>query len=128
MKKNVIGSWQLSSFEIQTNAGKWEPWGSELKGLLILTPDSFMSVSILRNSNAVFDPIDDVLFYSGNFYVDGDQIIFDVLLATDSSRIGKKLKRTIKYNPGHIELSGKAASGKDFRLIWIQKKINLVTD
>ncbi|PWU15991.1 MAG: hypothetical protein C5B49_11160 [Bdellovibrio sp.] len=48
-KDSIGGTWHLKSFNILFEDGTWKPWGKDVAGLLIYTPDDYVSVAINRN-------------------------------------------------------------------------------
>jgi hypothetical protein len=44
--KQIAGSWRLKSFKIESPEGNIRDWGNQTHGLLIYSPDGFMSVSV----------------------------------------------------------------------------------
>ena len=97
MSKNeqLIGSWTLESFAIESPEGKRSDWGNNVHGLLIYALSGHMSVSI--NKDVENDPdqsaeqnlFDSILFYSGTYQVEGNLIRHQVTQASNPARIGK---------------------------------------
>jgi hypothetical protein len=120
-KKSIIGSWILKEFKLhQSETDKWEDWGANIVGLLIYSNDGYMSASIVKNSQTKFDPIKDVLFYSGKFELENKKIIHFVSVATNSERINKEMIREYTINDNELILSGTSDSGRKFKLVWIK--------
>src|SRR3954469_5751712 len=69
------GVWELESFSILDNEQKRQPWGFDATGLLIYTPDGYVSVAINRfapwsPTGRPFDPAEASLrslFYAGRY-------------------------------------------------------------
>ncbi len=103
--RELVGTWILESFVIRGDGGGENPWGREMKGLLIYAPGGHMSVGFNRALDAGtpdrFERIyDAVLFYSGTWSVNGDEVIHDVEIATDPERVGKKVVRRFRIDRG----------------------------
>lgn len=122
--QSVCGSWTLSSFNIETGE-EVKPWGRDAHGLLIYTSDGQMSVSI--NKAVEQDPersetenqLDSILFYSGCYRVEGDQILHQVSNASSPSRIGKEMLRHVSWRgPNELELSTPQESFGRAVLVW----------
>ncbi len=84
---SLHGSWGLESFEIERPDGTKGPWGEAMSGLLIYSPDGFMSVGIQRKpiSENPSDILDSVLFYSGSYSIQEDKIFH---LVENAGRLG----------------------------------------
>lgn len=98
MKTDVIGTWDLQSFEIEDLQGNLRPWGAGVHGLLLYTNSGHMSVSINKNVEKKSDNdgqnnFDSILFYSGTYSVDGKIIKHLVTQASNPARIGKEMIR-----------------------------------
>lgn len=98
MKTDVIGTWELQSFEIEDLQGILRPWGASVHGLLLYTSSGHMSVSINKNVEKKSDNdgqnnFDSILFYSGTYSVDDKIIKHLVTQASNPARIGKEMIR-----------------------------------
>ncbi len=94
---DVQGSWSLESFDIEKLDKSVGPWGQNMHGLIIFAPSGHMSVSINRALGAgtteaekIFDSI---LFYSGTYRIDGNEIRNSVQNASNPARIGREMIR-----------------------------------
>jgi Lipocalin-like domain len=86
LREELIGAWELVSYVMRPAAGGDDlyPFGDRPDGLIIYTPDGFMSAQFMRPDRpefaSWFDATDDELraaasgyiAYSGPFHVDGD--------------------------------------------------------
>ena len=66
--KNITGTWELQSFEIEDLQGNRRSWGNGTQGLLLYTNSGHMSVSINKNvekksDNDTQNIFDSILFY-----------------------------------------------------------------
>lgn len=118
MKNQVIGSWELQSFEIEDLQGQHRSWGNDVQGLLLYTNSGHMSVSInksieKKSDNDAQNIFDSILFYSGTYSVDGKTIKHQVTQASNPARIGKEMIRYADLNGSILTLeSPKESFGK----------------
>ncbi len=118
MKDQVVGTWELQSFEIEVLQGNRRSWGNRSHGLLLYTNSGHMSVSINKDveKNAENDTqniFDSILFYSGTYSVEGKVIKHQVTQASNPARIGKEMIRYAELNDGVLTLeSPKESFGK----------------
>lgn len=120
---NLIGSWKLHDFEIANPAGVAKPWGKNVHGMLIYTPDATMSVSINRDidgdhSNAT-NRFNSILFYSGTYELKDNVITHHVTNASDPDRIGKPMIREASLSDDFLTLVGSGVFGRA-KLIWVR--------
>jgi hypothetical protein len=112
---SVEGAWELVRFEMIDQEGIRTFWGEKASGLLIYTPDGYMSVSI--HSQAIFrsedakEILDGILFYSGRYQVQGHEIRHQVLHASDPHRIGSEMVREARFNDGLMTLTARGDFG-----------------
>jgi hypothetical protein len=112
---SLEGAWELVRFEMIDQEGLRTFWGEKASGLLIYTPDGYMSVSI--NSQAIFgsedaqEVLDGILFYSGRYRVQGREIRHQVLHASDPRRIGSEMVREVSFNDGLMTLTARGDFG-----------------
>jgi len=112
--QEVLGSWKLESFDIEKLDKTVDPWGQGTHGLLIFSPSGHMSVSINRkleegtsSEKRIFDSI---LFYSGEYEIEGDQLLNKVSNASDPARIGKTMVRFANLEGDLLTLSTRQES------------------
>ena len=101
MKNQIVGTWLLERFLIESPQNEQRNWGINSQGLLIYTSSGYMSVSINRDvekKSAVEaqNYFDSILFYSGTFAVDGEIVKHQVTQASNPTRIGKEQIRFAK--------------------------------
>lgn len=121
------GSWQLESFDITEPSGNVRPWGKNTHGLLIYSPDGFMSVSINRDNekksgNEAKDLFDSILFYSGTYSDDGDVIRHKVTNASNPDRIGRDMIRYAKLDGELLTLKSPVEAFGQATLVWRRVK------
>lgn len=118
MKNQVIGSWELQSFEIEDLQGQRRSWGNDVHGLLMYTNSGHMSVSINKSiekktDNDAQNIFDSILFYAGTYTVDDKTIKHQVTQASNPARIGKEMIRYADLNGSILTLeSPKESFGK----------------
>ena len=122
--KSLHGSWILENFEIEKPDGSKKPWGESMSGLLIYSPDGYMSVSIncKTDSKEPNDVLNSVLFYSGTYHVLENTIKHQVKNATNLDRIGKELIRFYKFDSDLLHLYTPKQSFGVAHLIWKKVK------
>lgn len=113
-RSDLVGVWRLVSHETCSAQGNFKDTGSKAWGSLIYLENGFMSVSINWEEAPV-----PYLFYSGRFEFDEkNQLVFHwVENSSQEWRIGKKLERRVKWEAGHLVLTGEA-SGGTARVVW----------
>ncbi len=109
MKNEIVGTWLLERFLIESPEKEQRNWGTNSQGLLIYAPSGHMSVSINKNVERKSDVeaqniFDSILFYSGTFSVDGEIVKHQVSQASNPSRIGKEIIRFAKLDNGLLTL------------------------
>lgn len=116
--KNIAGTWELQSFEIEDLQGNRRLWGAGTQGLLLYTNSGHMSVSINKNvekksDNDAQNIFDSILFYSGSYSVEANIIKHQVTQASNPARIGKEMIRYAELNEDVLTLeSPKESFGK----------------
>jgi len=123
MKDQIVGSWRLESFEIEEPSKRLRPWGKNTQGLLIYTPDGFMSVGINReienkSGNETKDVFDSILFYSGTYSIQKNEIHHQVTNASDPKRIGKNQIRYASLEGDKLTLKSPVESFGQAILVW----------
>lgn len=123
MKNQIIGAWELLSFEIEDLKGNRRPWGVEATGLLLYSQTGHMSVSINKNIEQKHDIeaqniFDSILFYSGTYSVEDDKIKHQVTQASNPARIGKEMLRYADLRNDIISLESPTESFGKAILKW----------
>lgn len=118
--KSLWGAWGLESFEIEKPDGPKRPWGRDMSGLLIYSPNGLMSVSINRRpiSEKPSDILDSLLFYSGRYSVKENKILHYVENATGLNRIGREMVRFYKLDGDLLHLYTQKEDFGTARLTW----------
>jgi len=122
---SLPGTYTLESFEIENPEGVCTPWGVNTRGLLIYTPDGYMSVSInkdvdaAQSGDAEFEAIfDSILFYSGTYQLEGNLIRHQVTQASSPARIGREMLRYASWNGPCVTLVTPKESFGRAILVW----------
>ena len=126
MKNQIIGTWLLERFLIESPQKEQRKWGTNAHGLLIYTPSGHMSVSINRDVEKKSEVdgqnyFDSILFYSGTFDVEGEIVTHRVTEASNPTRIGKEQIRFAKLEGSILTLTSPDESFGRAILTW--KKI-----
>jgi len=123
LKQNdLIGSWELEAFQIESTTKKISSWGRNSHGLLIYTDSGHMSVSINRDIEG--DPEDpanifkSILFYSGTYQLKDQTIYHQVTNASNPARIGKEMIRYARLEKDRMTLTTPEESFGKAILIW----------
>jgi len=74
-----------------------------------------MSVSIIAESPVSYN---DVFFYAGTFFTDGDMISHAISQASDLKKIGSTLKRKASLDGNILTLSGTNTTGTLYYVTW----------
>ncbi len=123
VKNQIVGTWLLERFLIESPQKEKRDWGSNSQGLLIYTLSGHMSVSINRDvekKSAVEaqNYFDSILFYSGTFSVDGEIVKHQVTQASNPARIGKEQIRFAKLEGNILTLTSPDESFGRAILTW----------
>jgi hypothetical protein len=123
VKNQIIGAWELLSFEIEDLQGNRRAWGVEATGLLLYSQTGHMSVSIHKNSEQKHDIeaqniFDSILFYSGTYSVEDNKIKHQVTQASNPSRIGKEMLRYAELRNDILSLESPTESFGKAILKW----------
>jgi hypothetical protein len=123
MKNQIVGTWLLESFLIESPQKEKRDWGTSAHGLLIYSPSGHMSVSINRDVEKKSEVeaqnyFDSILFYSGTFEVDGEVVKHQVTQASNPNRIGKEQIRFAKLENDILTLTSPEESFGRAILTW----------
>jgi hypothetical protein len=126
--EEIIGTWELQSFDLQEGNEPSHSWGFETHGLLIYAPTGHMSVAINRyapwspegkpSTPAEVDSRN--LFYAGTFCIEDGVVKHQVTQASDPDRVGTTLTRTGSLNNEILTLISR---GSDFLATLVWKKV-----
>ncbi|MDB5037223.1 MAG: hypothetical protein JWQ35_751 [Bacteriovoracaceae bacterium] len=120
-QKDMIGSWELLTYEKQDDKGNWKPRCSSPDGMITYTRESTMAVGIncmkAGSSSERSDDPDEMVFYSGQYSTKENKVIHHVLNSSKLDWIGKDLEREVSRNGNKITLTGKGKAGI-VRLSW----------
>lgn len=123
MKNQIVGTWLLESFLIESKQNEKRDWGTNVHGLLIYAPSGHMSVSInkdveKKSTVEAQNYFDSILFYSGTFSVDGEVVKHQVAEASNPNRIGKEQIRFAKLENDLLTLTSPDESFGRAILTW----------
>lgn len=123
MKNQIVGTWLLESFLIESKQNEKRDWGTNVHGLLIYAPSGHMSVSINKDVEKqstveAQNYFDSILFYSGTFSVDGEVVKHQVTEASNPNRIGKEQIRFAKLGNDLLTLTSPDESFGRAILTW----------
>jgi Lipocalin-like domain len=121
LRTNLIGAWTLQSYESTSVDGSDTiyPLGKDARGIIMYTPDGYMSAQIMRSERTPFDRNDPHLAhqdelaaaaggyfnYAGPYTVDDDVIAHHVELSLVPNWIGGIQYRKARLEDSHLELS-----------------------
>ena len=120
---NLVGTWRLISFQIESLKKVCSDWGKNAEGLLIYTDSGHMSVSINKNvikesENEFENILNSTLFYSGTYKVQGHVVHHQVKHASNPDRIGKELIRYAELSGENLTLTTPEESFGRAIIIW----------
>jgi hypothetical protein len=123
MKNQIVGTWLLESFLIESQQNEKRDWGANVHGLLIYAPSGHMSVSInkdveKKSTVEAQNYFDSILFYSGTFSVDDEVVKHQVTEASNPNRIGKEQIRFAKLENDLLTLTSPDESFGRAILTW----------
>jgi len=118
----LFGTWELKEFVIIDKSGHEADFCSRMTGKIIYEASGGMSASINCFGEELgpvpADQYGGKLFYAANFSVEGDIAIHQVTNASDSSLIGKSLKRKLaSLTSSELVLTGPLGEGA-LRIVW----------
>lgn len=139
-KNKLIGSWGLISFESKSPEGiVTYPLGRNAQGIIIYTPDDYVSVNIMKEDRlsvvekALYLDKDlkyldlPYLSYTGRYMVDEIRscVTHLVEICIYPEWVGQKQFRIIRWKGNDLELSSDTIQGSDqvqFMLLWRRNK------
>ncbi len=54
-RDDLVGTWQLASYTVESDGEASEPLGPEPAGLIVYTPDGYMSAQLMRRDRPAYD-------------------------------------------------------------------------
>ena len=136
-KNDFIGTWQLKSYEVRWAGGKVTyPWGENLEGRLIYSPDGYMSVAMMPANRPKFEArdlklgtpeekvaaADTYISYSGKYEFDGDRVIHHVEICLFPNWVGNDQVRIFDLDGDTLTLKTipdpRDEKGRQGYLIW----------
>lgn len=106
----LLGAWQLVSWEITTGAEVVHPFGVDVQGVLIYTPDGVMQTMMMASNRPALSgrsvrasPDIEVaaaarscFAYVGRWWLEGDEVCHEVTLALDPGLVGTTQRRRVR--------------------------------
>lgn len=122
MIQNILGTWELTRFEITKKDGSIKNWGPNPRGQLIYTDDGHMSVSINRDPQPADSEaqtiLNSILFYAGSYTTEGNIIRHKVSFASSPGRVGREMVRYAELHGNEIHLRTPQESYGVANLVW----------
>lgn len=85
----IWGIWELVSLDVERDGG-YEPWGRDVRGLLMYWPTGHMSVGITKepsSGSATANRFSDsIIFYSGTYELRGSEMLHRAEITSDPTR------------------------------------------
>ncbi|MEO6149218.1 MAG: lipocalin-like domain-containing protein [Mucilaginibacter sp.] len=135
--KQLIGSWSLVSFHQEDAEGKITyPFGENATGIIMYTPDGYMSAQIMRGEAAPVayhgTPGDEYLAYTGRYHITADQHMLqhDSTICNIPEWLGRQQQRPVHIEGDFLHLSSNGPTlindhWVSLKLVW---KRNPVSD
>jgi len=147
LRSTLIGAWALVSYETKNAAGKSSyPMGKDAQGIIMYTPDGYMSAQIMKPGTPLFKNSDlsvatdaeyaraaaSYLAYSGPFYVDEKTktLKHAMTVSLFPNWLGQVQVRLVRYEEGLLHLGAEGpilinGEMQDTFLIWKKEPINI---
>jgi hypothetical protein len=136
--KDIEGSWRLRSWEIRSSAGRGvtAPFGDCPEGLLVYTPDGWMSATVCRGDRAplpagssprkvderlVAEAYRSYFHYAGPYRVEADTVVHTVRYSLNPNFVGTEQFRKMRIDGPLLTLTGIDRAGNAERhheLVW----------
>jgi len=112
----LVGTWRLESFALEApDGGVSHPYGEQVTGYLVYTPEGVMSSAFMRaDRGSERDPDlakaetapawDTFMAYAGRYRVEGDRIRHDVEVSSLAVWIGTVQERWFKVDGDRLDL------------------------
>lgn len=138
MNPSLAGSWLLCSWEIHGpgDGAVAQPFGSAPMGLLVYSPDGWMSASVCRPGRYTFpngrsprrlddavvaDAFRSYFHYAGLYRIEADRVIHSVRYSLNPSMVGTEQVRALALDGDRLTLRGEEAVDGGTRwhkLVW----------
>lgn len=137
-RDDLVGGWYLEAWEIRYSGGRDKsfPFGDDAGGLLMYTPDGFMSAAISRSGRQPLSAanlrqapqaekaaaFDSYFHYAGTWRIEGENVIHAVSVSLNPAFVGTDQIRLMELHENRLTLSASdAAPGGGERrhcLVW----------
>lgn len=142
---SLVGGWRLARWEVVyldasgTERRRTFPFGPDATGLLLYTPDGWMSATIAAAGRRAFDApnpretpaearaaaFDGYFSYAGRYRVDGGRVVHELAVALNPGMLGAPQVRDARLEGDRLELSASeptADGGRRLhRLLWARR-------
>jgi len=137
-RKDLEGSWRLRSWEIRSGGGRGvtAPFGDCPEGLLVYTPDGWMSATVCRGDRAplpadssprkvdehlVAEAYRSYFHYAGPYRIETDSVVHTVRYSLNPNFVGTEQFRKMRIDGPLLTLTGIDRAGNTERhheLVW----------
>jgi hypothetical protein len=120
-KDALVGTWRLQEFCLTGGSGEvTRPWREGSTGLLMYTPDGYMSAAVTFVE--ILDNTPRYLAYCGPFEFDGDQVAHHIQVSSETGLNGTDQLRKVTFEPETLSLSSSPSlyggDGTTATLVW----------
>lgn len=136
----LIGAWQLESWSLVYVDGRPDeyPLGRDAVGLIMYTPDGYVSASLMRakrgrvapsEASAKVAAYDESFAYAGRYALRDGTVFHTLDIATNPALIGVTSTRHIHLDGDRLTLSGPdfhAGTARTQRIVWRRAPANRV--
>ena len=121
-KDALVGTWRLQEFCLTDGSGEAiRPWQVGAVGLLMYTPDGYMSAAVTFAEKEMGDA-PRYLAYSGPFEFDGDQVVHHIQVSSEAGLVGTDQRRKVALGGETLSLSSSPSiyggDGTTATLVW----------
>lgn len=136
--KDIEGTWRLRSWQIRRNGSRTvtAPFGDRPEGLLVYSPDGWMSATVCRGDRPLFPAgssprsVDELLIaeayrsyfhYAGPYRIEADSVVHTVCYSLNPNFVGTEQFRKMRIDGPLLTLTGIDRAGNAERhheLVW----------
>ena len=137
-REQLLGSWRLLDWQIRVDGsdGVTRPFGDHPEGLIVYTPDGWMTAAIARRKRErlpadlpfrrippplLADAYLSYFHYAGPYRIEGDEVIHSVVQSLNPNFPGTEQRRHVAFEGERLILSGIEDLGeivRRHRLAW----------
>ncbi len=120
-RDDLIGAWRLHDFVLIDASGeRIRPWHEDSHGLLMYTPDGFMSAAVVRIVAEGGAP--SFVSYQGRFDLYQDRVVHHIEMSTDAALVGRSQARTTDFDGETLTLTASPSmfggEGTTANIVW----------